>query len=109
MYLPSWYLDGLRSRGTNTVNWSGNVVERVFDGEGDDTIRGNDASNDIYTSGGADTVYAGRGDDHIRDFDSRPDRNVEFDTIDCGPGDDRVYTVENEDNVSPDCEDVSLQ
>ncbi len=66
-------------------------------------------NNDIYTSGGADTAYTGRGDDHIRDFDSRPDRNVEFDTIVCGPGNDRVYTVEDKDTVSPDCEDITLR
>jgi hypothetical protein len=77
--------------GTSTVNWSGNVIDDVFNnGAGYDSIRGNDAGNKIQsignyetgTSGSVELVRAEGGDD----------------TVDCGEGSDRV-TYDNGDEL----------
>lgn len=88
--------------GTSTVNWSGNVIDDVFNnGAGYDNIRGNDAGNKIQsignyetgTSGSVELVRAEGGDDIIYVADSVGD-----DTVDCGEGSDRV-TYDNGDEL----------
>lgn len=66
--------------GTSTVNWSGNVVDRVesYSG-GDDVIDGNPAANDIRSQNGVSVVSSGGGNDVVNVFDSAPG-----DTVDCG-------------------------
>ena len=67
------------SAGTSTVNWDDNVIDTVYDGGGDDEIKGNGLPNFIHVDGsGTDTVFAGGGDDHIYAADSRVDH------VDCG-------------------------
>jgi Ca2+-binding RTX toxin-like protein len=76
--------------GTSTIDWSGNVIDNVFnDGGGNDEITGNDVANYILSREGADMVDAGPGDDRIYVSDGTGD-----DTVNCGEGSD---TVENSD------------
>lgn len=50
--------------GTSTVNWAGNVIEKVNNSSsGDGRIVGNDAANYIQSLFGADTVFGGGGND----------------------------------------------
>jgi len=92
--------------GTSTVNWSGNVIDRVesYSG-GDDTINGNPAANSIVSLNGISTVSSGGGNDVVNVFDGAPG-----DTVDCGgilvPDNDTVYfdvgdTVTNCENLNP--------
>jgi Ca2+-binding RTX toxin-like protein len=75
---------------------TGNVhsdIEGLGTGNGDDTVRGGPAAEDIFTSGGNDTidpgagvdrVSAGRGDDTVKAVDSTTD------VVDCGSGNDNA-------------------
>lgn len=60
--------------GTNTVNWTGNIIERATGGSGNDSITGNSAINVLNGSagddtlsglGGDDTLYGGTGNDSL--------------------------------------------
>lgn len=92
--------------GTSTVNWSGNVIDRIESySSGDDTINGNPAANSILIQNGVSTVYAGGGNDVINVFDF-----AGGDYVDCGgvvfPDNDTVYfdagdTVINCENQNP--------
>ena len=96
--------------GTDTANWSGNVVDNVDNDSlnSDDRIVGNDAANLLLSRGGAqdgnpdsDTVSAQGGDDRIvvRDGDAN-------DTVACGAGTDTVIFDEGDELVVPaDCEE----
>jgi hypothetical protein len=92
----------------STVNWDGNVITVVFGSSGDDTVTGNDASNEIYDDAGpftetgpdTDAISAGGGNDFIvvQDGDS-------LDTVNCGEGSDFVVSDETEVLIAPDCEE----
>ena len=78
--------------GTSTVNWSGNVIDRVesYSG-GDDVIDGNPVANSIVSQNGVSVVSSGGGSDFVNVFDSAPG-----DTVNCGgsvivPDNDAVY------------------
>jgi Ca2+-binding RTX toxin-like protein len=80
--------DAAGINGTNTVNWSGDVINLVFNyGKGDDTIFANDGQNVLRSHNGSDQVYAEGGDDLI---DVR-DVGLSSDYVNCGPGNDTVY------------------
>jgi Ca2+-binding RTX toxin-like protein len=65
------------SDGTNTINWTGNIIENISTGSGRDTINGNSSDNYISTGAGSDAILAALGND----------------TMDGGEGNDRyVYT-----------------
>ncbi len=87
--------------GTATVNWKGNTIRQVGGGRGDDTILGNAERNRFFMSGGKDTIFARAGNDHI----VNRDRETDADTINCGPGYDRVFAAE-EDRAAANCEYV---
>ena len=81
--------------GESTINWSGNVIDSTTGGQGDDTIYGNAAANNIFAAGsyanspsGDDTIFVGEGDDIIwvTDYDG----NTRGDRVDCGGGIDTV-------------------
>jgi Ca2+-binding RTX toxin-like protein len=77
------------SKGTNTINWDGNVIDNVNVslGSSNDTITGNSRANFIATNagGGNDNISGGGGNDFINVRDRAPN-----DTVDCGAGNDRV-------------------
>lgn len=97
--------------GTNSVEWDDAFEIWLVGGRGDDTITGDDQSNDLAGSDGSDTINGGRGNDALSSdisdstgygsYDNVPD------TIDCGPGTDTVYfdptrdTVTNCENLNP--------
>ena len=67
---------------TNTVNWDNDLIDAVFDGQGNDTIFGRDVGDNIQAlAGGIDVVGAGGGDDLVFAKDG-----VGGDMIDCGAG-----------------------
>jgi Ca2+-binding RTX toxin-like protein len=81
--------DGEAGEGDNVAN----DVEAVYGGQGNDTLTGGsradtidgEGGNDTITGGGsADFLYGGPGNDTINARDGKAD------TIDCGPGSDRV-------------------
>lgn len=72
--------------GTSTVNWSGNVIDEVFNSSpGNDQVTGNGVANNIISRNGFDTVYGLGGDDQITVNDGSGG-----DTVDCGAGTDTV-------------------
>lgn len=102
------------TNGTDTVNWSGNVIDNVWNASQDtnDQIVGNDAANYIFSvsKGGtvegeattdADTVDARGGNDWI---EVRGDDGI--DTVECGEGTDSVFYDVGEDllRALEDCE-----
>lgn len=91
--------------GRATVNWKGNTIRDVSDGSGDDTIRGNADDNEIWLVEGKDAAFARAGNDRIvagAEERRRPD------TINCGPGHDRV-SLWAEDKAAPNCENVIVR
>lgn len=73
--------------GNNTINWDGNVVDRVNNGHtSNDTITGNNRANEIVSQNGNDTVSGGGGDDNINVQDG-----FGGDRVDCGEGNDTVF------------------
>ncbi len=91
--------------GTNTVNWGGNVIDKVWNsGYGDDDIIGNGAPNYISSDYGADQIRGGGGDDIIY-----VDDGVGNDTVYCGtdkqrPGEKDTVYYDAGDTVAADCE-----
>jgi hypothetical protein len=68
----------------STLNWEDNLIDRVIDGGGDDTVKGREDADNIQVFGGKndkDTVFAGGGDDFIFTIDGDG-----LDVIDCGSG-----------------------
>jgi Ca2+-binding RTX toxin-like protein len=97
------------AQSASTVNWEGNVITFVFGSSGDDTVTGNDAANEIYDDAGpafygtppdTDAISAGGGNDFIVVQDGDSD-----DTVNCGAGDDTVFSDETEVLIAPDCEE----
>jgi hypothetical protein len=68
--------------GTNTIDWSGDVISFVGNGSsGDDYVFGNEGRNFLISRSGWDHVYGFGGDDHIRVADRES-----ADIVDCGAG-----------------------
>lgn len=89
--------------GTETVNWSGNVVNILsLSSSADDEVYGNDSANSIYVKKGADQVRAAGGDDYVDVYELPWVDNAGSDTVDCGPGNDTV--THNADDTLLDCE-----
>ena len=66
--------------GTSTLNWDGNVINKVHAGGGDDQITGSFSANFIDArSGGADNISASFGDDEVHVDDGSGD-----DVVNCG-------------------------
>jgi hypothetical protein len=87
----------VRSASGSTINWSGNVIDSVGGGLGDDRIFGNADSNTIslgaaLSNGGPPeesgdaAAFARRGDDDVLAYDF--DKG---DFVDCGEGNYTVY------------------
>lgn len=55
--------------GTNTLNWTGDIIEHVFSGSGNDTITGNSGSNWIDGGAGNDVINGGLGYDYLNGGD----------------------------------------
>jgi Ca2+-binding RTX toxin-like protein len=53
------------SDGSNTINWSGDYVENIIAGSGNDIITGNASANMLTGNGGNDTLIAGDGADTL--------------------------------------------
>ena len=71
----------------------GVVIEDARGGDGNDTIIGNAADNELRGRGGNDTIYGGRGNDSI---DGGGGNDTVYggrgnDSIDGGSGDDKIY------------------
>ncbi len=49
--------------GTNTINWSANIIDNVRGGSGSDLIYGNAEGNYLTMGTGNDTIYGGAGSD----------------------------------------------
>jgi Ca2+-binding RTX toxin-like protein len=73
--------------------------DRLYGGEGRDDIEGGGGEDYIVGGKGRDTLFGGRGDDFIDAADEQ------LDFVNCGGGDD-VAVVDQEDQVSSNCEDV---
>ncbi len=72
--------------------YGGSGRDRLYGGDGNDVLSGG-TNDDTLTGGGGHNVYrAGRGNDRIHA------RNHHRDTIDCGPGRDRV-TADHQDRL----------
>jgi Ca2+-binding RTX toxin-like protein len=97
--------------GTNTVEWGDSIKIRLVGGSGDDTITGDDRSNDLAGSEGSDTINGGRGNDFLSSGISWSTGYGSYDYvsdfIDCGPGTDTAYfdpmrdTAINCENLNP--------
>src|SRR5688572_6163912 len=55
--------------GTNTLNWTGNIIEHAFGGSGNDTITGNSGNNWLDGGGGNDVIRGGLGSDTLNGGD----------------------------------------
>jgi Ca2+-binding RTX toxin-like protein len=99
----------IQYRSRNTVDPSGingqgvyngtSVVDRVFGGNDNDTIWGNEANDILEGNGGDDDILGGDGNDIITDLDGADilkggDGN---DAIDGGPGDDIIMSGNGQD------------
>lgn len=100
----------LNDQSASTVNWDGNVITFVVGSSGDDTVTGNDSSNEIYDDAGpfygtapdTDAISAAGGNDFIVVQDG--DTN---DSVTCGEGDDD-YVISDEGEellIAADCEE----
>jgi Ca2+-binding RTX toxin-like protein len=69
------------SDGTNTINWTGNIIEDAYSGAGNDVINGNDEDNWLDGADGDDSITGGDGNDTLVG-------GFETDTLDGGSGDD---------------------
>ena len=90
---------------SSTVNWKGEVISIVIGSTGDDTVKGNDAANDIFDGEGRetdrDTISGAGGRDLIDVQDGAADDKAE-----CGAGYDTVYFDQELELVFPDeCEE----
>lgn len=74
--------------------------DNILGGSGDDAIFGQGGNDDIDGGSGTDTISGGSGNDQILA------RDDEKDTIDCGPGTDKV-TADKIDVIASNCETVS--
>ena len=90
--------------GGASVNWSGNAIRAVWDGWGDDTVRGSALPNRIFLHGGLDRVFSKGGDDFVLANDQD---EGDKDRIDCGAGYDTVGHYP-EDEVAANCERTYL-
>ena len=91
------------SGGTATLDWEGDLIDSIIDGDGDDTITGRPIADNIQPfNEGNDVVLAEGGDDFIYTADGFP-----TDSISCGGGDDYAR-VDVGDSVDADCEDVDV-
>lgn len=88
---------------TSTIDWNGEVIEDATGGEGNDTIVGNDADNDLSSIEGGDTISGRGGDDTIWAMGAD-------DEVDCGEGDDALIYFRHNDEVPQhvNCETVTL-
>lgn len=78
-------VDGtVRFTGGEHSNWAGTSgPDRIYAGEGDDTVRGNDGDDVLEGDGGNDSIIGGEGDDIITDTFGE-------DSLKGGPGDDAI-------------------
>jgi Ca2+-binding RTX toxin-like protein len=67
--------------GTNTVNWTGDIIEEAVGGSGDDNITGNSGDNTLSGRVGNDTISGGSGNDSLVG-------GIGNDSLDGGSGDD---------------------
>lgn len=85
-------------------------IEGVVTGDGDDSIVGSKADNDITSGHGADTVRAGAGDDWVTDYggenwlvlgdgDDTANLSAGASFIECGLGDDSVWSGSGDDTI----------
>jgi Ca2+-binding RTX toxin-like protein len=96
--------DGAPGQGANIHS----DIEDLETGDGNDTVVGSGAPEQIFTLGGNDTVSPGGGSDQVSSGagdDTVNARDGIFDRISCGDGTDSV-TVDNVDALSA-CENVS--
>ena len=84
--------------GNDDINGLGGD-DNLYGGEGRDDIEGGGGEDYIVGGKGRDTVFASRGDDFVDTADEQ------FDFVNCGGGDDTAV-VDEDDNVSSNCEDV---
>ena len=88
----------------------GTVIENLITGDGDDTIRGNDAANDITANGGNDSIAGDGGNDSILggtgndtllgDGGNDTIRGADgLDTIEGGAGNDRIWGAAGNDTL----------
>ena len=97
------------ARGTNTINWEGNLFNNeLYPGSGDDQVTGTASANEIFAStyGGADTISTGAGDDYIEVRDGVGD-----DVVDCGEtpnvtDDDDLVLSDSGDQIANNCERI---
>ncbi len=84
-------LDGKANDGAKNEadNVSGSI-ERIYGGEGNDTLIGNDAPNDINGEAGNDVLKGLGGDDDLNEGDGN-------DTVLGGSGDEHLYNSEGQD------------
>lgn len=67
--------------GTSTINWSGDIIENVQGGLGNDSITGNSAANTLSGGKGNDTLMGGTGNDnYLFAKGDGVDRVSDFDT-----------------------------
>lgn len=78
-------VDGtVRFTGGEHSNWAGSAgPDRIYAGEGDDTVRGNDGDDVLEGDGGNDSIIGGEGDDIITDTFGE-------DSLKGGPGNDAI-------------------
>jgi Ca2+-binding RTX toxin-like protein len=77
--------------GSSTVNWSGNVIDRVESySNGDDTINGNPAANHIRSQNGVSVVSSGGGSDVVSVADFAPGDTVDWGGTVINPDNDTV-------------------
>jgi Ca2+-binding RTX toxin-like protein len=51
--------------GTNTVNWSSDIIEKAYSGSGNDSITGSSVANTLEGNGGNDTLNGQAGNDNL--------------------------------------------
>jgi serralysin len=79
--------------GTNTVNWSSDVIENAIGGSGNDSITGNTGNNSLSGGAGSDTLSGGAGSDYLDGGDGA-------DTVYGDAGNDTIYNGAGEDDIS---------
>ncbi len=100
----------LRDGGVSTIAGNpvtltaGTVIENAFAGDGNDTIIGNAAANDLYGGRGADLIFGGDGGDLLRGGAGNDQLSAELgdDTVMGGEGDDYLWGGAGNDTLSGD-------
>ena len=93
-----------RVRGGNgDDNLNGGDDNDVIRGRhGNDTVNGGNGNDITFGGRGADVSYGGEGDDRLHAIAN----DDQVDTLDCGPGYDRVWLNANESDTHVNCEKV---